>query len=78
MEQSGGICCKWRKSEREGVNVGRKTKIRRAIIDKDVEIPEDIQVGYDLDYDRRRGFTVTDSGIVIIAKGETSATFLRS
>jgi glucose-1-phosphate adenylyltransferase len=62
----------------EGVNVGRKAKVRRAIIDKDVEIPEDTQVGYNLDYDRRRGFTVTDSGIVVIAKGETSATFLRS
>src|SRR4029077_20418064 len=62
----------------EGVNVGRQAKVRRAIIDKDVHVPEGTQVGYNLELDRRRGFTVTESGIVVIAKGETSATFLRS
>jgi glucose-1-phosphate adenylyltransferase len=62
----------------EGVKVGRKSRVRRAIIDKGVEVPEHAEVGYDLELDRRRGFTVTDSGIVIIAKGETGATFLRS
>jgi glucose-1-phosphate adenylyltransferase len=62
----------------EGVKIGRKAKVRRAIIDKEVEVPEDTYVGYNLDLDRRRGFTVTDSGIVVIAKGETAATFLRT
>jgi len=52
------------------VNVGRNTKIRRAIIDKDVNIPEGIQIGYDHDADRRRGFTITESGIVVVAKAE--------
>lgn len=61
----------------EGVRVGRKARIRRTIIDKDVEVPEGVEVGYDLELDRRRGFTVTDSGIVVIAKGEPAATFLR-
>ncbi len=37
----------------EGVNVGRRTKIRRAIIDKNVEIPPGMQIGYDLDADRK-------------------------
>jgi glucose-1-phosphate adenylyltransferase len=62
----------------EGVKIGRKAKVRRAIIDKDVEVPENAHVGYDLDLDRRRGFTVTESGIVVIAKSEPAATFLRS
>ena len=61
----------------EGVKVGRQAKVRRAIIDKDVEVPEHAEVGYDLELDRRRGFTVTDSGIVVIPKGETAAAFLR-
>ncbi|MBO0701098.1 MAG: glucose-1-phosphate adenylyltransferase, partial [Zavarzinella sp.] len=61
----------------EGVKIGRKARVRRAIIDKEVEVPENASVGYDLDLDRRRGFTVTDSGIVVIAKGELSSTFLR-
>jgi glucose-1-phosphate adenylyltransferase len=61
----------------EGVKIGRKARVRRAIIDKEVEVPENAEVGYDLDLDRRRGFTVTDSGIVVIAKGELTSTFLR-
>jgi glucose-1-phosphate adenylyltransferase len=53
------------------VEVGRHCRIRRAIIDKDVHIPPHSTVGYDLEADRRRGFTVSDQGIVVIAKGET-------
>ena len=52
----------------EGVNVGRHAKIRRAIIDKGVRIPEKTEIGYDLELDRARGFTITDSGIVVIGK----------
>jgi glucose-1-phosphate adenylyltransferase len=62
----------------DGVRIGRKAKVKRAIIDKGVEVPEGVSVGYDLDLDRRRGFTVTDSGIVVVAKGELAATFLRT
>jgi len=54
----------------EGVDVGRYAKIRRAIIDKGVHIPENTEIGYDLELDRARGFTVTDSGIVVIGKVE--------
>jgi glucose-1-phosphate adenylyltransferase len=52
----------------EGVNVGRHAKIRGAIIDKGVEIPAGMEIGFDADADRARGFTVTDSGIVVIGK----------
>lgn len=54
----------------EGVNVGRHAKIRRAIIDKGVNIPAGVQIGYDMDQDRRRGFVVSDNGIVVIAKAD--------
>lgn len=54
----------------ERVNVGRYAKIRRAIIDKDVQIPPRMEIGYDLERDRKR-FTVTESGIVVVAKGTT-------
>lgn len=59
----------------DGVEVGRHCRIRRAIVDKDVKIPQNTTVGYDLEYDRRRGFTVTEQGIVVIAKGELPETF---
>lgn len=55
------------------VTVGRHAKIRRAIIDKDVVIPEGTHIGYDHDEDRRRGFTVTESGVVVVAKAESIA-----
>lgn len=52
----------------ERVEVGRYAKIRKAIIDKDVVIPRHAEIGYDLEEDRRR-FTVTDNGVVVVAKG---------
>jgi glucose-1-phosphate adenylyltransferase len=54
------------------VNVGRRAKIRRAIIDKGVVIPEGFRVGYDEEEDLARGFTVSDGGVVVIAKAESS------
>lgn len=50
-----------------GVDVGRHAKIRRAIIDRDVQIPEGTKIGYDLNEDAKR-FTVTASGIVVVPK----------
>jgi glucose-1-phosphate adenylyltransferase len=58
-----------------GVDVGRHSRIRRAIIDKDVKIPPGTQIGYDLEHDRKRGFTVTEQGVVVIAKAEMPETF---
>jgi len=52
----------------EGVNVGRYAKVKRAIIDKDVEIPQGMVIGYDPEEDKKR-FHVTESGIVVVAKG---------
>jgi glucose-1-phosphate adenylyltransferase len=52
----------------EGVDIGRHARIRKAIIDKDVQIPPKMEIGYDLDEDARR-FTVTESGIVVVPKG---------
>jgi glucose-1-phosphate adenylyltransferase len=52
----------------EGVKVGRHAKIKRAIIDKDVNIPQGIVIGYDLNEDKKH-FHVTESGIVVVAKG---------
>ncbi len=59
----------------EGVEVGRHAKIRRAIIDKRVRIPEGMEIGYDPEADRARGFLVTESGITVIAKAESTVTF---
>jgi glucose-1-phosphate adenylyltransferase len=52
----------------ENVKIGRHCKIRRAIIDKHVEIPAHAEIGYDLEKDAKH-FHVTESGIVVIPKG---------
>jgi glucose-1-phosphate adenylyltransferase len=52
------------------VNVGRHAVVRRAIIDKNVVIPENARIGLDPEEDRANGLTVTDSGLVVIGKGQ--------
>jgi len=52
------------------VNIGRNAKIHRAIIDKGVSIPSDMEIGFDPDLDRARGFYVTENGVTVIAKNE--------
>jgi len=52
----------------EGVDIGRYGKIRRTIVDKEVRIPQGMEIGYNLNEDARR-FTVTASGIVVVPKG---------
>ncbi|MFQ5732531.1 MAG: glucose-1-phosphate adenylyltransferase [Planctomycetaceae bacterium] len=59
----------------EGVNVGRHARIHRAIIDKGAQVPEGMEIGYDLERDRARGFTVTESGIVVIGKVDDALQF---
>lgn len=49
------------------VNVGRYCKIKRAIIDKNVVVPQGTPIGYDLNEDRKR-FVVSETGIVVVPK----------
>ena len=53
-----------------GVDVGRHARIRRAIIDKDVHVPSGFEIGWNRELDLERGFTATEDGIVVVAKGE--------
>jgi len=49
------------------VNIGRYCKIRKTIIDKNVVVPQETIIGYDLVEDRKR-FFVTETGMVVIPK----------
>jgi glucose-1-phosphate adenylyltransferase len=51
----------------EGVEVGRHAKIRKAIVDKEVQIPSGMEIGFHLEEDAKR-FTVNGSGIVVVPK----------
>ncbi len=50
------------------VNVGRHCRIRRAIIDRDVHIPEGSVIGFDAAEDRRNGYQVTEEGITVVTR----------
>jgi glucose-1-phosphate adenylyltransferase len=49
------------------VNVGRHSRIRRAIIDRDVHIPEGSVIGFDLEEDKKKYF-VSEDGIVVVTR----------
>jgi len=49
----------------DNCDIGRRAKIRRAILDKNVRVAEDTTIGYDLERDREL-YHVTDSGIVVV------------
>ena len=52
------------------VNIGRHSRIRRAIIDRHVQLPEGTVIGYDLEADRKR-YQVTESGVVVVVRQES-------
>ena len=54
----------------DGVQVGRGAILRDVIVDKNVVIPPGTLIGIDHAEDRRRGFHVSEGGIVVIGKGQ--------
>ena len=49
----------------DNCDIGRRSKIRRAILDKNVRLPADSSIGYDVEQDRRL-YHVTETGIVVV------------
>ena len=55
----------------DNCDIGRRAKLRRAILDKNVRVPEGAEIGYDLEKDKRFHH-VTESGLVVV-EGRRSA-----
>jgi glucose-1-phosphate adenylyltransferase len=55
----------------DNCDVGRRAKIRNAILDKNVRVPADTMIGYDLANDRKI-YHVTESGIVVVEGNRSS------
>jgi len=60
----------------DNVEIGRRVKLRRCIVEKNARVPEDTVVGYDLAEDRKR-YHVSDSGIVVIEGPRSSVELTR-
>src|SRR6478609_3098930 len=54
----------------DGVDVGRNAVVKKAILDKNVHVPDGVTVGVDREADLARGFMVTDSGITVVGKNQ--------
>jgi glucose-1-phosphate adenylyltransferase len=52
------------------VNIGRSCRIRRAIIDRHVSIPEGTVIGFDKEADRAR-FSVSENGVAVVVRPES-------
>jgi glucose-1-phosphate adenylyltransferase len=52
------------------VNIGRHCRIRRAIIDRHVNLPEGTVIGYDSEADRAR-YHVSDGGVTVVVRPES-------
>ncbi|BDZ47058.1 hypothetical protein GCM10025866_29670 [Naasia aerilata] len=50
--------------------VGPGAVVSRTILDKNVYVEAGARIGIDAERDRERGFTVTDTGITVVGKGE--------
>ena len=50
------------------VNIGRRCKVIKAIVDSGCDIPEGIEIGVNHDNDRNNGFRVTDKGVVLVTR----------
>jgi glucose-1-phosphate adenylyltransferase len=51
--------------------IGRNAVVRRAILDKNVFVPDGAKVGVDSEADEARGFTVSEGGVTVVGKGVT-------
>jgi glucose-1-phosphate adenylyltransferase len=54
----------------DNCDIGRRAKVRRAVLDKNVRVPDDSTIGWALDRDRVNHY-VTESGIVVVAGNRT-------
>jgi len=50
----------------DNCDIGRRARLRRVILDKNVRVPPDVEIGFDMERDRRRHH-VTESGIVVVS-----------
>ncbi|MFZ1415310.1 MAG: glucose-1-phosphate adenylyltransferase [Defluviicoccus sp.] len=60
----------------DNVDIGRRAKLRRCIVEKNARVEDDTVIGYNLEEDRKR-YHVTDSGIVIVEGPRSSVELTR-
>lgn len=54
----------------DNCSIGAGAVLRKAILDKNVKVPPGAKIGVDRELDIARGFTVTESGLTVLSKGQ--------
>jgi len=54
----------------DNCDIGRRARVRRAVLDKNVRVPDDAVIGYDLERDRIHHH-VTETGLVVVGGNRT-------
>ncbi|WP_099827435.1 glucose-1-phosphate adenylyltransferase [Oceaniglobus indicus] len=60
------------------VNIGRNARLKKVVIDRGVQIPEGLRVGYDAQEDAESGFRVSAGGVTLITQSMLDARAARS
>jgi len=55
----------------DNCDIGRNARVRHAILDKNVRIPEGASIGYDQELDRKR-YHISDGGVVVVGGSSSS------
>lgn len=54
----------------DSVVIGEGAHVRNAILDKNVVVPPGARIGFDRAEDEANGYTVTESGLTVLSKGQ--------
>jgi glucose-1-phosphate adenylyltransferase len=54
----------------DNCRIGANATLKNVILDKNVMVPDGVEIGVDPDYDRERGFTVSKGGVTVLGKGQ--------
>jgi len=54
-------------------HIGRNSRLRKAIVPANTCIPESTLIGFDLEQDRARGYTITENGVVVVPPPDGAA-----
>jgi glucose-1-phosphate adenylyltransferase len=54
----------------DNCRIGKDVTLKNVILDKNVVVPDGVQIGVDPDHDRQRGFTVSKGGVTVLGKGQ--------
>ena len=54
----------------DNCKIGANAVLKNVILDKNVIVPDGVEIGVDPDLDRERGFTVSKGGVTVLGKGQ--------